>query len=210
MTELELARKRANEVVIRCKEIFALAAKLYNVDLSKVHIRFDLKGRAAGQARQKYGVYSIRFNRHMLTNDGWDHLYNETIPHEIAHIVCYMRRELGHNHDAGWRRVCIALGGSGARCHNEEVVNGKGYTYECITSTGKTVRLGDKYYKRLQQTGRLTYKDYRIGFITKQSPCKVIGFRGKILDKPKVLVPEGGPAPIKLVTRQEYEARKSA
>lgn len=46
----------------RCVQVIAKAKELYGLDFSKVQIRFDLKGRAAGQAYCKAGQYGVRFN----------------------------------------------------------------------------------------------------------------------------------------------------
>ena len=118
------------QILDKCKAVFAEAQRLYGLDMSHVGIRFDLKGRAAGQACRRGGQYYMRFNRDMLTREAFNHVINNTVPHEIAHIACYMNPMLGSNHNSGWERVCLALGGTGASKHNEEVVYGKGTTYE--------------------------------------------------------------------------------
>jgi len=91
-------------------------------------IRFDIHGRSAGQAgyKSQFGErhYYMRFNQEAIKLD-WEQFSKETIPHEVAHIVCYMRPELGHKHNSGWRRVCIDLGGTGDRCHTMQLTPGR-------------------------------------------------------------------------------------
>lgn len=180
-----------NQVLQKTKQVLAQAGEMFGLDLSHVGIRFDLKGRAAGQACRRGSQYYIRYNRDMLTRDAFDHIYNDTIPHEIAHIVCFMNPRLGRMHDTGWARVCRQLGGSGARYHEEEVVYGKGVTYEYVTDRGHTVRIGDRYHAMLQAGRTLTYKKGK-GKITKESQYSIVGVAGrtiapKAVNKPAVV-----------------------
>lgn len=123
------------QVIQKCNEVVAKAKELYGVDLSVVRIGFNLKGRVAGWAAMKGRIggpvsYSVRFNYDMLARGCEDTLRDmleDTVPHELAHIVCFMKPSLGKNHDEGWKRVCEALGGTRARTHKLEVVFGKVY-----------------------------------------------------------------------------------
>ena len=186
MTVLVDARERAQReaaILTKCNEVIALAQKLYNVDLSKMPILFDLKGRAAGMAsaqRSWAGValnVQVRFNRVMIAGDGYEHIVNDTVPHEIAHIVCFMRPELGRNHDQGWRRVCIALGGDGSRCHNEEVVFARGDTYEYIATSGTKVRFSAQRHRKIQNGGVFTLRRCK-GRITRECSYSKVGVSG--------------------------------
>lgn len=148
--------EQSAKVLKRTQELLKLAGERYGVDTSMVNIRFDLRGRAAGQAGYRISMftkpdYYIRFNVQMIANGSFDHVYNETIPHEIAHIICYMKPALGRKHDTGWKRVCIALGGTGDRCHNEEVVYAKGETYTYNTTTGHKVNVSQIMHKKIQR-----------------------------------------------------------
>ena len=75
--------------------------------------------------------YMVRFNADMARQNP-DDMVEDTIPHEYSHIVCFMNPSLGSNHDSGWARVCRALGGTGGRTHDNEVVYGNGRTYEYL------------------------------------------------------------------------------
>jgi len=171
----------------KCAEVFAKAAGLYGLDMSVVAVRFDLKGRCAGMAHHRAGRFSIRFNADMLTREASEHVINDTVPHEIAHIVCFMNPMLGRNHDYGWQRVCRALGGSGERCHQEEVVYGKGKTYEYVTAAGHKLRLSETKHKRVQMTVAMggTIRLRRgLGVIDRTTAFAVVGFAGKTLNNP--------------------------
>jgi predicted SprT family Zn-dependent metalloprotease len=177
------------QVIDRCKEAFAKAKELYNLDLSMVGIRFDLKGRAAGMACARGSMFTgrtffMRFNRDMMTREAFDHVLNNTVPHEVAHIVCFMNPMLGSNHDAGWERVCLALGGTGARTHKEEVVFGKGKTYEYTTTTGEKVRLSEQKHRRVQGGQPLVYLKKAYGQVNQSCGYAIVGYQGRTLAQP--------------------------
>jgi predicted SprT family Zn-dependent metalloprotease len=175
------------QIIARCKETFAKAAALYGLDLSKVSIRFDLKGRAAGMAGARGNIfartYFMRFNRDMLTREAFDHVLNETVPHEVAHIVCFMNPKLGSNHNAGWARVCRQLGGTGETRHSEEVVYGKGRTFEYVTTNGNKVRLSEQRHAMVQNGGSLKYRN-NLGTVNQFCVYTIVGYQGKTLANP--------------------------
>ena len=176
------------QIMARCKEAFAKAKELYGLDLSKVGIRFDLKGRAAGMACARGTLYSrtyyMRFNRDMLTREAFDHVLNDTVPHEVAHIVCFMNPMLGSNHNTGWARVCQQLGGTGTRFHKEEVVYGNGRTYEYTTTTGQKVRLSEQKHKAVQAGRGLVYRKRSLGAVNNTCPYTIVGYQGRTLTNP--------------------------
>ena len=176
------------QIVDKCKAIFAKATELYGLNFDNVGIRFDLKGRAAGMACRRGGHMYMRFNRDMLTRDAFDHVINDTVPHEIAHIICFMNPQLGRNHDSGWTRVCRTLGGNGERCHSEEVVFGKGTTYEYITDRGHTVRMSDKHHAMVQAGRSLRYKSGK-GTVTRECVHRIVGVQGRTLAAPRTVTP---------------------
>ena len=158
-----MLNERIKQVQERCKQVFAEAQGKYGTDFSEVQVRFDLRGRCAGIAGYKGRLsgkrdYFLRFNRDMIMNDGFKHLIEDTVPHEIAHIVCFMRPELGRNHDAGWKQVCRALGGGGERCHTEQVVYANGKTYQYKSTTGRLITLSEKRHRDIQMGATYTVK----------------------------------------------------
>jgi predicted SprT family Zn-dependent metalloprotease len=195
-------------IIARCKEVVEKAKALYGMDLSQVRISFDLRGRSAGKAggrgyRLPGSFYYVKFNRDMLTRAAVDHVHDDTVPHEYAHVVCFMNPELGKNHDYGWARVCRALGGSGARTHSEEVVYGKGLTYEYTTDRGHKVRLSEKRHSYVQRGGRLSYKHGK-GVVTQLCAHSVVGVRGQTLAQPIVRQAPNHPAVIEAAVRAPF------
>src|SRR5690606_26926054 len=121
--------------------------------LPTIRIKFDLKGRCAGQAGYRPGEYFVRFNREALRVD-WEHMVKETIPHEIAHIVAYAKPELGaKGHNAGWKRIAWALGCKGERCHTMKLTPARKTTrtrYFYRTDRGTELLVGPKHHANIQ------------------------------------------------------------
>jgi predicted SprT family Zn-dependent metalloprotease len=172
------------QIIDRCKAVFVVAKQHWpHLDFTNVGIRFDLKGRAAGMACRRGSNYYMRFNRDMLTRESFDHVHNDTVPHEIGHIVCFMDPRLGRNHDSGWARCTRMLGGSADRTHKEEVVYGKGLTYEYITTRGHTVRVSQQIHAKILRGTTYTYKHGK-GAINKDCAHQVVGANGRTLAAP--------------------------
>ncbi len=135
------------------------AARFHMPAILDTKVSFFPKGRCAGQARMRGGKYEVRFNVFNIEND-WEEMVNETIPHEIAHIVCFERPSLGSNHDAGWRHTCRLLGGDASRTHNMQValtkrVERKRFDYRDMNGFVHTV--GPKHHKLIQQRGSVMF-----------------------------------------------------
>lgn len=182
-----LLAQRKSEVIAKVKACVEKGNELYGITLPKLDVRFDLKGRAAGYACRRGMHFYLRFNTDMMTRDAWEHIINNTVPHEVAHSFCQFNPALGSGHNSGWERVCEALGGNGTRCHKEDVVYGKGYTYEYTTDRGHTVRIGDKYHAHVQRGLPLSFKRGK-GAIHKHSPHSIVGHQGRTLANPIVKV----------------------
>lgn len=194
------------EVIARCKEVVEKAKALYGMDLSQVRVSFDLRGRAAGKAggrgyRMGGSAYYVKFNRDMLTREAGDHVLNDTVPHEYAHVVCFMDPSKGKNHDYGWARVCRELGGTGARTHNEDVVYGKGVTYEYTTDRGHKVRLSERHHRKVQAGTPLRYRK-GMGTVTIACAYSIVGVRGRTLEAPIVKQAPNHPDQIEMARRQ--------
>ncbi len=179
------------QVVDKCKEVFALAKEKYGVDLSECGIRFDLKGRVAGQACgrgfRENRKYHMRFNLDMCQRD-INEILDEIIQHETAHIICFMKPELGSNHDYGWASVCRGLGGNGSRTHEIEVVYGKGNTYEYVSTKGHKIRLSAARHKHVQQGRSFEFRGGK-GIIHRNCAYNIVGCNGRTLATP---IPKGG------------------
>lgn len=163
---LERVRQRTQEVMHKAKSLFG-------VDVSAAQIKFDLTGRVAGLAICKYCVLTkqkrltLRFNCEIINSDQLDHFVDTVPAHEVAHLVCALNPALGRNHDAGWRRVCLALGGDGNRTHTFDVVVRGRWDY--VTDMGHKVSVSKKHHAYVQAGGTLRFKK-GLGTISKSSP----------------------------------------
>lgn len=93
-------------------QMFGLEA-LYNVD-----VRFNVRGQVGGRAgKRSTGELYLEFNPEAVAKY-WDDMVKNTIPHEVAHLVCFANPKLGRNHNRGWQAICRRLGGSSNRCHS--------------------------------------------------------------------------------------------
>lgn len=143
--------KEFNDAVAACLK---KASDIYGVNLSTANVEIlnDVKGRAAGWAHpMRYGKYKLRFNLEAIEKHN-EQMTKDTIPHEVAHLVCYARPELGKKHDAGWKAVCRRLGGDDSRTHHmlltptkvKEIVR---FQYNV---SGYMVNAGPRQHKALQ------------------------------------------------------------
>ena len=152
---------RQSIILEKFNELVADANAMFNIQLPHIEVKFNLRGRSAGQAiaKRKFGSftteYSVRFNRDMIEGSGFEHILEETVAHELAHIVCYVTGK-DNGHGKVWKAVCIALGGSGARCHREEVTPAR-ITEQFLynTTCGKVVKVGKIRHNRIQNDGKV-------------------------------------------------------
>ncbi|MCO5761185.1 MAG: hypothetical protein EP309_01855 [Gammaproteobacteria bacterium] len=98
------------------------AAHRLGLSAPRVEVRFDLRGRGAGQVRrQPGGTWMVRYNPLLLERHGEDFLAR-TVPHEVAHIIafhhhgCHIRP-----HGPEWRAIMHLLGLPPTRCHDYDV-----------------------------------------------------------------------------------------
>lgn len=192
----------------RTQEVLAKAEALYGVKINPT-IAYDLKGRVAGWAGCKFCAltrqaksFSLRFNRDIIQGDHFQDMMQNTVAHEVAHLCGFAKPELGaKGHNTAWKRICIALGGNGARTHSYDVVVKGRWDY--ITDRGNKVSVTKKYHAYVQAGGTLTFKK-GLGQIHKASVHAPSG-QLKVTPKPDNIVvvrtqptqtaPKAAPAP---------------
>ena len=95
----------------------------YNAEFDFPKIEWVVCGTTAGRAWLTQ--WRIQLNEQLCKENLQDFM-NDTIPHEVAHLVAY--KVFGDDgHGDGWRSVMRALGLNPTRCHeyNTRNVNGK-------------------------------------------------------------------------------------
>ncbi len=102
-----------NQIIQWFNEYDAMARKLYPTYAKRPvpSIKFIDKGRANGVAH--LAKWAITFNTHIAAQA--NEAFRNTVSHEISHLIDYSIR-LTSNHDAHWRMIHLALGGTGDRC----------------------------------------------------------------------------------------------
>lgn len=153
---------RNDEIRSKVKDVLAKAELLYGVKLNP-QVLFNLKGRVAGWAGCKIcrmtlsRNYFLRFNQDLINGKHFEDMRDETVPHEVAHLVCFARPELGRNHNDGWRRVCLALGGNGKTRHDYEVQHAGG-TIVYISDRGHEIRISKNRHTKVQRGTSYRFK----------------------------------------------------
>lgn len=145
------------DVLARLSEVCATVHQRYGIDLSGIEVTFDLRGRSAGQCRMYRNPTRprtpadvvLRFNREMFTKNP-EHLLQETVPHEVAHAVNWLRG--GPNgHGLAWKSIAGALGCKGERCHDTPLTKARRVRkYVYVLASGLELRLTATKHKRLQ------------------------------------------------------------
>ena len=197
------------QIIDKVRQCIDIGNRMYGMQMPYFSISFNLKGRVAGWAQVKglrggVPVYSVRFNNDMIVRDDEDvfnDMLNDTVPHEVAHCFCFANPRLGKNHDAGWRNVCIALGGTGGRTHDIDVVFGKGTTYEYTTDRGHKVRLNERRHQYIRSGGTLNYRK-GLGSVTMSCAYSIVGANGRTLSQPIVKQPAAQPDAAEMARRQ--------
>ena len=92
------------KIEMRIQEVLAIANEMFDLELNPT-VKFKARGRTIGRAgweRDFFGreTTSLNINPEAVEKD-FDHVYENTIPHEIAHLVCFSKPSLGKDHNKG-------------------------------------------------------------------------------------------------------------
>jgi predicted SprT family Zn-dependent metalloprotease len=154
---------RLAQMTQKVHSLFELADQLYGLNLRQTAIRFDLRGMKAGKAccricqRTFTRKYSVHFNQQVIQGSEFDDVLQNATAHEVAHIVCFMNPSLGRDHDQGWKRVCVALGGNGSIYHSYKTTYSGG-NYHYTTSTGQEVVISAHRHTKVQKGHKYRFK----------------------------------------------------
>lgn len=148
-------------------------------DVTIVYIK---TGGSAGhcQARKVNGRthYNLEFNTHAIAQD-WDDMVNDTIAHEVAHMIDYAIHGKMHGHSRVWKRIAWSIGCTGNRCHTLDMSAVKRkrkkldrFIYEA--TCGTEVQLTKIRHNRLQSGQVSSYSVIRTG-----GKIDASGYRGR-------------------------------
>lgn len=121
--DLDNESPRTNIIVTvrnRVEECFVKADIFYGEKVPRCQIKFDLTGKSAGTAN--FAKKELRFNRKLLIDNEQDFM-QDTIPHEVAHIV--QRWKYGYavaSHGNEWKKIMVEVFRiPPKRCHKLDV-----------------------------------------------------------------------------------------
>lgn len=142
------------QVIDRCYELVAKGNALHNTNVRIGRIEWFSKGKAAGYAGVKDGVFYLRFSSEALVqypNDTFD----DTVPHEVAHLIQFemllTRRTRDRGHGATWKRIARSLGCSGERTHTLKLTPARiSREFEYVLDSGRSVKLKCNLHKKIQ------------------------------------------------------------
>lgn len=143
------------------KAMHLLQAFLPEHSLRRPTVTYDLRGHHAGYARSSNN--NIRLNLDLLLNETTrDEILNETIPHEVAHIVQRQIWPNSKSHGKEWKRLMWYLGLEPTRCHTMQTKAARKrtpqarYAYYC-SCPNRTHFISQTRHNRIQR-GTQTYK----------------------------------------------------
>lgn len=152
---------RKQEFIEKVRECQALARKLYEghgfyLDNFQLPIVFVAKGNNAGMARFRRNsqngsvIYNLEFNIDAIMKN-WDDMVNDTIPHEIAHIVDFAIHGRSDGHGKKWKRIAHSLGCTGKRTHDYSLEKARVTTkYVYRATCGNETKVGPKVHRKIQ------------------------------------------------------------
>jgi SprT protein len=102
--------------------LLGVAAGHFRAKIAVPSIRFDLRGKAAGQVRiVRDRTCLVRYNAALLIRHPSAFLA-QTVPHETAHVVVFhVHGPRGRPHGGEWQSVMRLFGAVPERCHSFEV-----------------------------------------------------------------------------------------
>ena len=115
-------RSIEQEATDQTRRLLRQAEQLLRVAIPSCEIRFDLRGRCAGQARfGPHAPWLIRYNPILLAGNPQAFIA-ETVPHEVAHLATFARYGRGiRPHGPEWQGIMRLLGAEPRRCHDYDV-----------------------------------------------------------------------------------------
>lgn len=141
----------------RTQYVYAQAAYDRGREIPVPTVRFDLRGLTAGMASMKDGKTSVRVNMDIY-RDNQAHYLNQTIPHEVAHLVAHAvfgPRIQAHGKE--WKHVMEFFGCPADRCHTyaaKPARNIKTYTYKCACRSHKITSIRHNKMVRAERVYR--------------------------------------------------------
>ena len=172
---------RKEEFIENVKECIFRAIDLFpefNLGPSQIPIVFVARGGNAGMARYKRivshrtngHIYNLEFNVDAISKD-WDDMVNDTIPHEVAHIVDHVINGSMSGHGPRWKAIAQKLGCTGKRTHNVPVARARRTKRWCyVARCGTELWLSTQKHNKIQD-GRGFYRVRDSKVVIRDTDC---------------------------------------
>ena len=159
------------QFINRVHEVMQKANEMYNIDI-KLDVKVNVRGaRIAGVAERKLGVYRVRLNPLFCQQQPED-MMEDTIPHEIAHIVCFALK-CDDGHGPKWRKIAKSLGSTGKRTCDLSIIDPKKTYFYVVFENGVKVDIGQIRYNQVM-SGKKTYNHRLYGKINKDCKFEIV------------------------------------
>lgn len=171
---MSLLESRKLQIIQRGAELVTKIENALSITLPPIDYDFlEITGRVAGRARWNRITQkaTILFNPQGLLDDFEDAIEN-TLPHEMAHIVCMVFPRYGNNHNRGWRRVAAFLGATPrATGVNNAIIYGSGDTYTYTDTLGGTHNVSANMHRKIQNGSQCVVRSTQAKI---NSSCKFV------------------------------------
>jgi SprT protein len=167
-----LTVEQKQTVINRVNHFVEFANDHFNVKMELPFVRFEKRGTTAGTANRV--SWEVNFNAGLMV-DNFDLFMNDTIPHEVAHLVTdyvygaqvkgFVRTRSGirkarrESHGKHWKSVMATFGVDPTRCHDMDVSKVAQHTGKhlyCCSACGTEMVLTQTRHNK-QQRGRANY-----------------------------------------------------
>lgn len=129
---LLLTNQLIKQLQLALEECYRKAERFFNCNFKRPQVQFDLKGYNAGTATPQKNL--LRFNAELFVNNQ-QHFLQQTVPHEVAHLVAYQLYGLAIKpHGKEWQQIMRQVYQLPAeRCHHYQVARKQTtyYRYQC-------------------------------------------------------------------------------
>jgi predicted SprT family Zn-dependent metalloprotease len=151
----EKIREIANKIVRQANLMYGTKVKIAGINV-KEDLGKNAKGlQIIGTAQVKGGKYYLNFLSDSLTRQG-NHIRLDTIPHEIAHLVCFdLAKQDRYTdtiaHGPQWKKIAKSLGSDGMAASQVSIPRKDIKQYAYRTTTGNIQYVPQRIHNNIQK-----------------------------------------------------------
>ena len=142
-----------SEIKLKAEKIYKSGIDTFKIkNPVKINFNFSLRGRVAGTAESNG---NINYNLD-IANKNYDIFINDTVPHEVAHVICFQVYPYAKPHGREWKSIIRKLGYNDNRCHSMEYIPARQVKKYSIYCTCQKHDVGAKIYKNISNGSKYT------------------------------------------------------